>query len=82
MAVCSGLPLPSVQVEVLTQQITRMFRKCEARLQQFGGEPSSSAADEKVKRNVQVRLPPGVTNAADKGACTSQGSREGVSWGS
>ena len=43
------------QVEVLTQQITKMFRKCEARLQQFGGEPSASAADEKVKRNVQVR---------------------------
>lgn len=42
------------QVEVLTQQITRMFRKCEARLQQFGSEPSSSEADEKVKRNVQV----------------------------
>lgn len=45
-----------VQVEVLTQQITRMFRKCEARLQQFGSEPSSSAADEKVKRNVQRTL--------------------------
>ena len=43
-----------VQVEVLTQQVTRMFRKCEARLQQFGTEPSASAADEKVKRNVQV----------------------------
>ena len=45
----------AAQVEVLTQQITKMFRKCEARLQQFGGEPSASAADEKVKRNVQVR---------------------------
>jgi hypothetical protein len=31
-----------------------MFRKCEARLQQFGTEPSVSEADEKVKRNVQV----------------------------
>ncbi|KAI7845731.1 hypothetical protein COHA_000647 [Chlorella ohadii] len=45
-----------LQVEVLTQQITKMFRKCEARLQQFGGEPSASAADEKVKRNVQRTL--------------------------
>ncbi|KAI3430379.1 hypothetical protein D9Q98_004974 [Chlorella vulgaris] len=45
-----------VQVEVLTQQTTRMFRKCEARLQQFGTEPSVSEADEKVKRNVQRTL--------------------------
>jgi syntaxin 16 len=45
-----------LQVEVLTQQITKMFRKCEARLQQFGGEPSASAADDKVKRNVQRTL--------------------------
>ena len=47
-------PLLLLQVEVITQQITRMFRKCEARLQQFGGEPSTGEADEKVKRNVQV----------------------------
>jgi hypothetical protein len=37
-----------VAVEVLTQQATKLFRKCEARLQQFGREPSSSQADEKV----------------------------------
>ena len=50
---CCALHHP-MQVEVLTQQITRMFRKCEARLQQFGTEPSASEADDKVKRNVQV----------------------------
>lgn len=55
----TSTPLPRallgcLQVEVLTQQITKMFRKCEHRLQQFGTEPSPSAADEKVKRNVQV----------------------------
>lgn len=44
-----------------------MFRKCEARLQQFGSEPSSSAADEKVKRNVQVGLPRGLGSG-----CTGQ----------
>lgn len=45
-----------VQVEVLTQQITRLFRKCEARLQQFGRQVPASAADEKVQRNVQRTL--------------------------
>ena len=45
----------AAQVEVLTQQTTKMFRKCEARLKQFGAEPSASAGDDKVKRNVQVR---------------------------
>lgn len=45
-----------VQVEVLTQQITRLFRKCEGRLQQFGRQPPASAADDKVQRNVQRTL--------------------------
>jgi len=37
-----------VDIEVLTQDITRLFRKCEGRLQQFGAGTSSSEADEKV----------------------------------
>jgi hypothetical protein len=41
-----------VQVEVVTQQITKLFRKCEVRLTQFGGEPASSEADEKVRRGL------------------------------
>ena len=49
-----------VAVEVITQQITRMFRKCEGKLQQFAGTnrgiTSSSVADQKVKQNVQRTL--------------------------
>lgn len=45
-----------VEIEVLTQEITRLFRKCEVRLQRFGQGPSSSEADEKVKHNVQRTL--------------------------
>ena len=37
-----------VDIEVLTQDITRLFRKCEGRLQQFGSGASSSESDEKV----------------------------------
>ncbi|GAB4819932.1 hypothetical protein N2152v2_006978 [Parachlorella kessleri] len=44
------------EVEVVTQQITKLFRKCEVRLTQFGGELAASEADEKVKRNVQRTL--------------------------
>ena len=35
-------------MQVLTQEITRLFRKCEVRLQRFGQGPSSSEADEKA----------------------------------
>ncbi|KAK9816913.1 hypothetical protein WJX72_007014 [[Myrmecia] bisecta] len=45
-----------VEIEVLTQEITRLFRKCEMRLQQFGTGKSTSEADEKVKQNVQRTL--------------------------
>ena len=38
-----------VDIEVLTQDITRLFRKCEGRLQQFGAGVPSSEADEKVR---------------------------------
>ena len=38
-----------VDIEVLTQDITRLFRKCEGRLQQFGAGVPSSEADEKVQ---------------------------------
>lgn len=37
-----------VEIEVITQEITRLFRKCEVRLQQFGSGKSASEADEKV----------------------------------
>lgn len=45
-----------VEIEVLTQDITRLFRKCEVRLQRFGDTGSVSEADEKVKLNVQRTL--------------------------
>lgn len=37
-----------VDIEVLTQDITRLFRKCEGRLQQFGAGVPTSEADKKV----------------------------------
>ncbi|RMZ54704.1 hypothetical protein APUTEX25_003082, partial [Auxenochlorella protothecoides] len=37
-----------IQVEVTTQQITKLFRRCEARLQKFGSVPSENEADEKA----------------------------------
>ena len=37
------------EIDVITQEITRLFRKCEARLQQFTGGPPGSEADEKVQ---------------------------------
>lgn len=37
------------QVEISTQHITKLFRKCEAQLKQFGSLPSSTDADEKVR---------------------------------
>lgn len=36
------------EIEVLTQDITRLFRKVEARLQQFTAGPAAGEADEKV----------------------------------
>ena len=39
-----------VEIEVLTQDITRLFRKCEVRLQKFGDTGSVSEADEKVHK--------------------------------
>ena len=37
-----------MDIEVLTQETTRLFRKAEVRLQQFGQGGSTSEADEKV----------------------------------
>lgn len=37
-----------VEIEVLTQDITRLFRKCEVRLTKFGETGAASEADEKV----------------------------------
>ena len=36
------------EIEVITQEITRLLRKCEARLQQFTVGPPESEVDEKV----------------------------------
>lgn len=41
------------QIEVLTQEITRLFKKCEVRLTRFGGHSCNNEADEKVRQNVQ-----------------------------
>ena len=43
-----------VEIEVLTQDITRLFRKCEVRLQKFGVTASVSEADEKVIWRIMV----------------------------
>lgn len=43
-----------VEIEVLTQDITRLFRKCEVRLQKFGDTASVSEADEKVSWDAAV----------------------------
>ena len=37
-----------MDIELVTQEVTRLFRKCEAQLQRFGEQRSSSEADEKV----------------------------------
>lgn len=37
-----------MDIEVTTQDITRLFRKCEAQLQQFGHNASASEVDDKV----------------------------------
>ena len=41
-------PDDEIKVEVSTQQITKLFRRCEARLLQFGTTRSPTEADEKV----------------------------------
>ena len=43
-----------VEIEVLTQDITRLFRKCEVRLQRFGDTSSASEADEKVRQTAHL----------------------------
>ena len=45
-----------VEIEVLTQDITRLFRKCEVRLQRFGDTASVSEADEKVTYFLRLSL--------------------------
>ena len=48
-----------VEIEVVTQEITRLFRKCEARLQQFTTGTSASEADDKVRQHPDKTLRPG-----------------------
>ena len=44
------------EVEVATQHITKLFRRCEARLQEVTRGPTPSPSDDKVQRNVQRTL--------------------------
>lgn len=37
------------QIEAVTREITRLFKKCEVRLTRCGDQPSTSEADEKVR---------------------------------
>lgn len=45
------------EIEVITQEITRLFRKCEARLQQFTAGQPGSEADEKVFGSAYYPMP-------------------------
>ena len=45
-----------VDIEVVTQEVTRLFRKCEAQLQRFGDQRATSEADEKVPPGAQLRV--------------------------
>ena len=42
------------QIEVLTQEITRLFKRSESRLQQFTSGPAESDADDKVSNITQT----------------------------
>lgn len=46
-----------VEIEVLTQDITRLFRKCEVRLTKFGETGAASEADEKVNHSPGRLMP-------------------------
>ena len=45
-----------MDIELVTQEVTRLFRKCEAQLQRFGEQRSSSEADEKVRSGIYTVL--------------------------
>jgi syntaxin 16 len=45
-----------LEIEVVTQEVTRLFREAEKQLQRFGHQQSATAADDKVRRNVQRTL--------------------------
>lgn len=38
-----------LEIEVVTQEITRLFRQAESQLQRFGDQRSASEADDKVR---------------------------------
>jgi hypothetical protein len=44
------------EIEIITQEITRLFRKAEVALQRFGEQRSTSEADEKVRTYCQTPL--------------------------
>ena len=39
-----------LEIEVVTQEVTRLFREAEKQLQRFGHQQSATAADDKVRR--------------------------------
>lgn len=39
-----------LEIEVVTQEVTRLFREAEKQLQRFGHQQSATAADDKVGR--------------------------------
>lgn len=45
-----------LEIEVVTQEITRLFKLTEGQLQKFGAQHSLSDAEQKVKQNVQRTL--------------------------
>jgi syntaxin 16 len=45
-----------IEIDVVTQEITRLFRKCEARLQHFGTGKTKSETDEKVLTKVFLTM--------------------------
>ena len=51
-----------MDIELVTQEVTRLFRKCEAQLQRFGEQRSSSEADEKVRCGCGNAAPIGQTS--------------------
>lgn len=43
-----------LEIEVVTQEVTRLFREAEKQLQRFGHQQSATAADDKVGRVCSV----------------------------
>lgn len=53
-----------LEIEVVTQEVTRLFREAEKQLQRFGHQQSATAADDKVGLLCSVLCPTGRTPIA------------------